>query len=58
MRTVNEVRTDYGLEPVDWGDEPLTYNGLNDETKSESEGEVKMLKKALFMERIKDEYND
>ena len=29
IRTVNEVRKDYGWDPVDWGDYPINNNNLD-----------------------------
>ena len=54
---VNEVRAGYGLDPVSWGDTPLTYgaagNGLNpvDDT-----AEKQYYRKALMIERLKKDY--
>lgn len=62
IRTVNEIRKQYGWEPVEWGDQPLTYGqaGINsvptlEEAKS-FELEKKSLTRALLMERLRNEY--
>jgi len=61
IRTVNEVRKNYGWDPVDWGDEPLGYGqaGVNQLLTSDSKSlalENKNLQKALLMERLRKEY--
>ena len=62
---INEVRSGYGLEPVDWGNVPMNYSQFalasNPENLKEVElitpsTEVKALKKALLMERLNKEY--
>jgi HK97 family phage portal protein len=58
VKSINEVRLDYGLNPVDWGDLPLNQ----ELTMSPNMGngnystEVKSLEKALTMERLRKEY--
>lgn len=62
---INEVRSGYGLEPVDWGNVPMNYSQFalasSPENLKEVEPitpatEVKALKKALLMERLNKEY--
>lgn len=63
---INEVRSGYGLEPVDWGNVPMNYSQYAIATSPENldnsvlitpqETENKMLKKALTMERLGKEY--
>lgn len=62
---INEVRSGYGLEPVDWGNVPMNYSQFalasNPENLKEVDAitpstEVKALKKALLMERLNKEY--
>ena len=64
---INEVRSGYGLPPVDWGNVPMNYSQYAIATSPESldssvlitpqENETKMLKKALLMERFGKEYD-
>lgn len=51
---VNEVRARYGLEPVEWGDTPITYGSqsINLVRNDQEASEVKALKKALTLERL------
>lgn len=66
-RYINEVRKDYGLEPVAWGNTPMNYGMFGvtnnpDETGEvipigEPDNQLKMYEKALLMERLKDEYH-
>lgn len=63
---INEVRSGYGLEPVDWGNVPMNYSQYAIATSPENldqsvlitpqENETKMLKKALTLERLGKEY--
>ena len=58
---VNEVRAGYGLDPVDWGETPLTYGNTNNtlqdaNLESESQKQLQTYRKALLLERIKAEY--
>ena len=55
---VNEVRARYGLEPVEWGDTPITYGSqsINLIRNEEKASEVKALKKALTLERLNNGY--
>ena len=54
VKSINEVRLDYGLNPVDWGDLPLNQN-LN--MSPNNDLQVKSLQKALTMERLRREYD-
>lgn len=64
---INEVRSGYGLEPVDWGNVPMNYSQYAIATSPENldqsvlitpqESETKMLKKALLVERFGKEYD-
>lgn len=54
VKSINEVRLDYGLNPVDWGELPLNQN-LN--MSPNVNLQVKSLKKALTMERLRREYD-
>lgn len=67
---INEVRSGYGLPPVDWGNVPMNYSqfalaaspeAIQDSTLIQpsnevKSNEVKMLKKALLVERLGKEY--
>lgn len=48
VRTINEVRNGYGLEPVLWGDEPLINTSLLDVTDSTGSQEVTESLKNLY----------
>ena len=58
---VNEVRAGYGLDPVEWGNIPLTY-GANQNTltydtpENDTTKQLQAYRKALLLERIKAEY--
>lgn len=65
---INEVRSGYGLDPVDWGNVPMNYSqfalaptieNVDDATliNPKTDTEAKALKKALLMERLNKEYN-
>lgn len=64
---INEVRSGYGLPPVDWGNVPMNYSQYAIATSPENldnsvlitpqENETKMLKKALLVERFGKEYD-
>ena len=60
---INEVRSGYGLEPVEWGNVPMNYSqyGIarnpNDVQDVIALDETKMLKKALSLERLGKEYD-
>ena len=54
VKSINEVRLDYGLNPVDWGELPLNQN-LN--MSPNNDLQVKSLQKALTMERLRREYD-
>lgn len=61
---INEVRSGYGLEPVDWGNVPLNYSQYGVAPSPESldnmeplSNKTKMLKKALLVERLGKEYD-
>ncbi len=54
VKSINEVRLDYGLNPVDWGELPLNQN-LN--MSPNVNLQVKSLQKALTMERLRREYD-
>ncbi len=65
---INEVRSNYGLDPVDWGNVPMNYSqfalaptidNVEDATliNPHTDTEAKALKKALLMERLGKEYN-
>lgn len=64
---INEVRSGYGLEPVDWGNVPMNYSQYAIATSPENldqsvlitpqENETKTLKKALMIERLGKEYD-
>ena len=54
VKSINEVRLDYGLNPVDWGELPLNQN-LN--MSPNVDLQVKSLQKALTMERLRREYD-
>ena len=57
VKSINEVRTDYGLSPVEWGDLPLNQNlTMTPDQTSYSSTEFKSLEKALTMERLRKEY--
>lgn len=58
---INEVRSGYGLEPVDWGNVPMNYSQfalatspdkLEDSTLITPKDETKDLTKSLIMERL------
>lgn len=62
---INEVRSGYGLEPVEWGNVPMNYSqfalaaspeAIQDSTLIQPTEQVKMLKKALSLERLGKEY--
>ena len=64
---INEVRSGYGLEPVDWGNVPMNYSQfalaaspekIDDSTliTPSSDNENKTLEKALILERLKKGY--
>ncbi|MDO5849300.1 MAG: phage portal protein [Methanobrevibacter sp.] len=71
VKYINEVRTDYGLEPVAWGDVPMNYGMFGTTTPSETNNilplgvneqknnrpEVETLQKALYLERLNKEYS-
>ena len=65
---INEVRSGYGLDPVDWGNVPMNYSqfalaptadNVDDATliNPKTDLEAKSLRKALLMERLGKEYN-
>lgn len=64
---INEVRSGYGLPPVDWGNVPMNYSQYAIATSPENldqsilitpqDNETKMLKKALLVERFGKEYD-
>ena len=65
---INEVRSGYGLPPVDWGNVPMNYSqyaiaptvddlGDAELINPHVDTEAKSLKKALLMERLGKEYN-
>ena len=65
---INEIRSGYGLPPVDWGNVPMNYSqfaiaptvdNIEDATliNPKTDIEAKSLKKALLMERLNKEYN-
>lgn len=64
---INEVRSGYGLSPVDWGNVPMNYSQFALATSPENidnsvlinpqENETKMLKKSLSLERLGKEYD-
>lgn len=69
IRTVNEVRSGYGLDKVDWGDAPLSYGPASITTSDSDDSmdsilsdfkslnlENKSLEKALLVERLNKEY--
>ena len=47
LRTINEVRESYGLEPVLWGDEPLVKSGFSDVLDSQGANAVEVAVKDL-----------
>lgn len=57
VKSINEVRLDYGLNPVDWGDLPLNQNLNMSPNNSNMDLQVKSLQKALTMERLRREYD-
>ena len=57
VKSINEVRLDYGLNPVDWGDLPLNQNLNMSPNNSNVDLQVKSLQKALTMERLRREYD-
>lgn len=65
---INEVRSSYGLDPVDWGNVPMNYSqfalasnvdNVDDATliNPKTDLEAKSLRKALLMERLGKEYD-
>lgn len=59
VKSINEVRGDYGLSPVEWGDLPLNQEltmSPNNLGAADYKSEVKSLEKALTMERVHREY--
>ncbi len=58
VKSINEVRNDYGLNPVDWGDLPLNQDLLMSPNNATYNNmvEFKSLEKALTMERLRKEY--
>ncbi len=57
IKSINEVRADYGLSPVEWGDLPLNQNMLmSPQNMGNGMENVKSLEKALTMERLRKEY--
>lgn len=66
-RYINEVRKEYGLEPVGWGNTPMNYGmfGVTNDVSEQEEvipigqhnNEIKSLQKALLAERLKNEYS-
>lgn len=66
-RYINEVRKDYGLEPVPWGNTPMNYGmfGVTNNPEDteevipigEHQKELETYQKALLYERLKDEYD-
>ncbi len=57
VKSINEVRSDYGLSPVEWGDLPLNQNlTMTPSNNTTSDAELQSLKKALTMERLNKEY--
>ena len=57
VKSINEVRLDYGLNPVDWGELPLNQNLNMSPNNSNMDLQVKSLQKALTMERLRREYD-
>jgi len=48
LKTINEIRRERGLDPVEWGDTPMIYNPIMNEKNNEEENKKmvhKMLKK-------------
>lgn len=60
---INEIRSNYGLEPVEWGNVPMNYSqygiARNPDTVQDviPLDEIKMLKKSLSLERLGKEYD-
>lgn len=60
---INEVRSGYGLSPVDWGNVPMNYSqyGIARNPDDVQDvipiDEIKMLKKSLSLERLGKEYD-
>lgn len=61
---INEIRSNYGLEPVEWGNVPMNYsqygiarNPNNVQEVTPIDPEVKSLRKALVIERLGKEYD-
>ena len=63
---INEVRSGYGLEPVEWGNVPMNYSQFGIAKSPEDvqeveqlaqENEIKTLKKSLILERLGTEYD-
>ena len=61
---INEVRSGYGLEPVEWGNAPMNYSQFAIATSPDKvdeatmiNPEVKSLQKALLIERLGKEYD-
>ena len=53
---VNEVRAGYGLDPVSWGDVPLTYGATMNTLTPDDTAEKQYYRKALMIERLKKDY--
>ena len=53
---VNEVRAGYGLDPVSWGDVPLTYGATMNTLTPDENTEKEYFRKALMIERLKKDY--
>ena len=62
---INEVRSGYGLEPVEWGNVPMNYSQfalaaspeqLDESRLIQPDSQVKMLEKALLSERYGNDY--
>ena len=62
---INEVRSGYGLPPVDWGNVPMNYSQFALSTSPENldnavlitpKDETKSLQKSLILERLNKEY--
>lgn len=62
---INEVRSGYGLDPVEWGNVPMNYSQfalaaspeqLDESRLIQPDSQVKMLEKALLSERYGNDY--
>ena len=59
VMTVNEVRSDYGLDPVEWGDTPLSMQGQSEESTEEMLGAdmMKRYNNNLYKAQIQSYYD-